>query len=315
MTEPRATALQLCPFTDHLEAGLRARFRVIRWFELDAEAQAAWLAAEAHSVRAVVTGGHIGCSNALMVALPALRIVTVHGVGLDKIDLPFATGRGVRITTTPGVLTDDVADLAVGLLISLLREIPRGDAFVRSGQWLDADRPPARKVTGRHFGIVGLGQIGAAIAARLAPFGRVSWHGPRDKPSAHAWQPDLLQLARDCSVLVVACPANAATRHLIGAPVLEALGPAGVLVNIARGAVVDEQALVAALASNGIGGAALDVFEDEPRVPQALRDDPRVVLTPHVGSSTVETRVAMAELVLANLDACMAGQPLPTARN
>ncbi|MCC7463395.1 MAG: 2-hydroxyacid dehydrogenase [Gammaproteobacteria bacterium] len=310
----RAVVLQLCPFAAWLEEQLaRRRCELLRWFELDPAAQQDWLRARAPAVRAVVTAGNMGCSSELLQALPALGLIAVNGVGVDKVDLPLARARGVRVTTTPGTLDEDVADLAVGLIIALVRNIPAADAFVRAGSWLGADLPLAHKVSGRRFGIVGLGQIGSALATRLAAFGPVAYTGPRRKAVPFAFHASAEQLARHSDVLVVACPANAATRHLIGPAVLAALGPAGYLVNVARGAVVDETALVAALADGRIAGAALDVFEDEPRVPAGLRSSPRVVLTPHVGSATVETRQRMAELVLANLDAFLAGEPLPSA--
>jgi lactate dehydrogenase-like 2-hydroxyacid dehydrogenase len=254
-------------------------------------------------VEAVITGGHLGCSNALIDALPALGIVAINGVGVDKVDLVHARDRGVRVSSTPGVPTEDVADLAVGLIISLLRAIPQGDAHVRGGGWECGDRPLGRKVTGRRFGIVGLGQIGRAIAARLAVFGPIAYTSPRRKDVPYEYYADLLKLARGCDVLVLACTANATTRKLIDARVLETLGPEGYLINVARGSVVDEAALIAALDSGGLAGAALDVFEDEPRVPAALRASPKVVLTPHIASATVESRTRMADVLLRDLDA------------
>jgi len=204
-----------------------------------------------------------------------------------------------------------VADLAVGLTIALLRGIPASDAHVRSGSWPKAERPLARKVSGKRFGILGLGQIGHAIAQRLAPFGPVSWSGPRQKQVPWPFHADVLSLARASDVLVVACPAYAATRHLVNAQIIEALGPQGYVVNISRGAVVDESALANALAEGRLAGAALDVFENEPHVPESLRSLANTVLTPHVASATQETRRHMAELVLANLDAYLQGRPLP----
>src|SRR5579862_6939323 len=168
-------ALQLCPFSDYFEAALRKRLGVVRWDELGAQEQASWLQRHASEARAVITGGHLGCTNALMDALPALGIVAINGVGVDKLDLAHAKDRGVRVASTPGVPTQDVADLAVGLIISLLRAIPQGDAHVRGGGWEHGDRPLGRKVTGRRFGIVGFGQIGQAIAARLAVFGPIAY--------------------------------------------------------------------------------------------------------------------------------------------
>ena len=314
MTHPRAVALQLCPFSPYLEAAVAERFEVVRWFRLNDSERAAWLQQRAATVRAVVTGGHVGCSNALMTALPSLGIIAINGVGVDKVDLRLARSRGVRVGTTPGALTDDVADLAVGLIIALLRGIPAADAYVRRGEWVNGDRPLGRKVTARRFGVVGLGQIGAAVAARLAPFGAIAYTNPRPKSVAYAYHPDALSLARHSDVLILTCPATAATRHLANAAVIEALGPLGVLIHVARGSIVDEVALIAALGSGRLGGAALDVYEDEPNVPLALRQCPNVVLTPHMASATVETRMRMADLVLMHLDACMRGDPEPVIR-
>ena len=309
MNESRAVALQMCPFSSYLEAGLKARFEVIRWFELAEAEKARVLQRHAQAVRAVVTGGHIGCSDDLMVALPNLGIIAINGVGVDKVSLALARQRTVHVTTTPGVLTEDVADLAVGLIISLLRGIPAADAYVRAGRWLQADRPLAHKVSGRRFGIVGLGHIGSAIATRLTAFGPVAYTGPHRKPqAAYPFHVNAAELAAASDVLVIACPANASTCRLIGTPVLNALGPEGYLVNVARGSVVDEPALIAALNAGRIAGAALDVFENEPHVPAELLESQNVVLTPHVASATVETRMQMSEVVLANLDAFLHGQ-------
>jgi lactate dehydrogenase-like 2-hydroxyacid dehydrogenase len=305
MHQVRAVALQLCPFSASMEAGLGERFEVIRWFELDAGQQATWLAQHAASVRAVVTGGHVGCTNAMMASLPSLVIIAINGVGVDKVDLAFARSRHVQVTTTPGLLSDDVADLAVGLVICLLRGIPEADAFVRNGNWRKGEKPLARKVTGRRFGVVGLGSIGSAIAARLAAFGPVAYTGPRQKPVAYAFHADVETLAKASDVLILACPATATTRYLVNARVLAALGPEGYLVNVARGSVVDESAMIDALEQGQLAGAALDVFENEPQVPERLSNSLRVVLTPHIASATVETRIRMAEHVLACLDQAM----------
>lgn len=313
MNDTRATVLQLCPLSAYLEAGVTQRFELIRWFDLSDAEQAAWLEERAHAVRAIVTGGHMGCSNTLIQALPSLGIIAVNGVGLDKIDLEFARRRDIRVTTTRGVLTEDVADLAVGLTISLLRGIPAGDAHVRAGRWTRGDYPLTRKVSGRRFGIVGLGHIGSAIAARLAAFGPVAYTGPRPKAVPYEFHADLKSLARASDILILACAANAATRHLVGAAIIDALGPNAYLVNVARGAIVDEAELIAALRAGRLAGAALDVFEDEPRVPEALRALPNVVLTPHMASATVETRTQMADMVLGSLQAFMNGMPLQTA--
>jgi lactate dehydrogenase-like 2-hydroxyacid dehydrogenase len=309
MNESRAIALQMCPFSSYLESGLKTRFEIIRWFELSEAEKAAVLQRQAEAVRAVVTGGHIGCADDLMMALPNLGIVAINGVGVDKVSLPLARQRAVHVTTTPGVLTEDVADLAVGLIIGLLRGIPAADAYVRAGKWLKSERPLARKVSGRRFGIVGLGHIGSAIAARLTAFGPVAYTGPHRKPhEAYIFHANAGELAAASDVLVIACPANASTHHLIDAAVLDALGPEGYLVNVARGSVVDEPALITALDAGRIAGAALDVFENEPHVPAELIASQKVVLTPHVASATVETRMHMSDVVLANLDAFLSGR-------
>ncbi|WP_394654082.1 2-hydroxyacid dehydrogenase [uncultured Sphingomonas sp.] len=306
------TILQLCPFSDSLEAALARRGTVIRWHELDDALRSAWLAEHASDVRVVATGGHIGCPTSLMTRLPKLALVAINGVGYDKVDLEVAHHHGVAVTTTPDVLTDDVADLAIGLVIALLRDLPRADRFVREGAWLAGNLPLGRRVSGRRFGIVGLGRIGKAIADRLAAFGPVAYSGTTAKPVPYAFHADAASLARDSDVLIVACAASPATQGLIDAAVLDALGPDGYLINIARGSVVDEVALSQALAEGRIAGAALDVYADEPRVTEALITSARTVLAPHIASATVETRSAMADLVIANIDALIAGQPLPT---
>jgi lactate dehydrogenase-like 2-hydroxyacid dehydrogenase len=206
------------------------------------------------------------------------------------------------------VLTDDVADLAVGLILALLRQLPAGDRFVRAGTWTEREPELAHKVSGRRFGILGLGQIGQAIAHRLAAFGAVAYSSRTRKDLPYTYCASAVELARSSQVLIVAAAASAAARNLVGREVLDALGPQGYLVNVSRGALVDEPELIRALNEGRIAGAALDVFADEPRVPEALRDAPNVVLTPHVGSATVETREAMARAVVANLDAWLAGQ-------
>lgn len=309
MTKP--LLLQLCSFSSMLEGGLQNSFEVCRFFELNEPE--AWLVTRAAQVRAVATGGHIGIPNALIARLPALGIVAINGVGFDKVDLDAARARGIRVTSTPNVLTEDVADLAVGLTISLLRGIVRADRFVRDGLWPLGERPSMRKVSGRRFGIVGLGRIGSAIAARLAPFGPVFYTDLNPQSASYEFVADLAELAARVDVLILASAASEATKNLVGANVLTALGPDGYLVNVARGSLVDEPELVLALREGRIAGAALDVFADEPRVPDSLIEMSDIILTPHIASATIETRQNMAQLVLDNLDAFVAGKPLPTA--
>ncbi len=307
-----AAILQLCPMMPDLEAALSDRFTVHRWFE--AADPDALLAAVAATIRGVVTGGHIGIPNDLMARLPALEIVAINGVGFDRVDLPAARGRGVRVTNTPDVLTDDVADLAIGLTLALLRRIPQADRHVRDGRWPAGDVPLARRMSAQRFGIFGLGRIGKAIARRLEGFGVPIAYtdvARQDVPYAFHDSPEALAAASD--VFIVAAAAGPGTRGVVSGPVLNAIGPGGVLVNVARGSLVDEAALVEALAAGRLGGAALDVFADEPNVPDALRALPNTVVTPHIASATTDTRQAMASLVLANLDAHFSGRPLSTA--
>ncbi|QUD90238.1 2-hydroxyacid dehydrogenase [Phenylobacterium montanum] len=309
--ESKPVLLQLCPFAADLEQRLTRRFEVHRWFE--ETDPAGWLARYGSTVRAVATGGHMGISNDLMAALPALGIVAINGVGFDKVDLDTARARGVRVTTTPDVLTDDVADLAVGLIIAQFRAIPAGDAHVRQGAWPAGDRPLGRKVTGARFGIFGLGRIGLAIARRLAPFGAIAYMDQVEKPEPYRFVPSLVDLARESDVLILASAANASTFNIVDAEVIEALGPDGVLVNVARGSLVDEEALIAALTNGTIAGAALDVFAREPDVPERLRGCDRVVMTPHIASGTRETRRNMANIVVGNVEAFLDGGQLTGA--
>ncbi|MGH6761674.1 MAG: 2-hydroxyacid dehydrogenase [Phyllobacterium sp.] len=303
--------LQLCPLTPSLEAALSERYKVHRWFEV--ADQAAFLKASASAVRGVVTGGHIGISDDLADALPKLEIVAINGVGFDKVDLPKARQRGYRVSNTPDVLTADVADLAIGLIIAQARQLNRADAFVRDGAWPKTELGLGTRVAGRRYGIFGLGRIGKAIARRLEGFdGDISYTGRSRQDVGYTYYPDLVELARNCDVLVIAAAASSQTRHAVNDEVLQALGPNGTLVNVARGSLVDEAALVAALREGRIGGAALDVFENEPQVPPELFAMANVVLAPHIGSATHQTRKAMADLVLGNLEAHFSGGTLVT---
>ncbi len=303
--------LQLCTLLPSTHDTLAARYEVHQW---PAEpAREDWLREHAAGVRAVVTGGHLGITNDLVDRLPDLGIVAINGVGYDRVDLDHARTAGVRVTNTPDVLTDDVADLAVALMLNVMRRLPAADRHVRDGLWPSGPQALARRASGLRYGIVGLGRIGHAIAARLAGFGgRIAYSGPNRKQVPHDYHADVTALAAASDVLFVATAASAATRALIDGAVLAALGPEGVLVNVARGSVVDEDALVAALLEGRLGGAGLDVFADEPHVPQALLGLENVALAPHVGSATRETREAMGNLMLDNLDAYFAGRPLPT---
>ncbi|UYY77020.1 2-hydroxyacid dehydrogenase [Sphingomonas sp. R1] len=262
------------------------------------------------TARAIVGGGQMRLDAAMLGRLPALEIVAINGVGYDGLDLDALRARGVRVTTTPDVLTEDVADLAIGLMLAVFRRIAANDAAVRSGGWAV---PLGRRASGRRVGIFGLGKIGMAIAERAAPFaGELLYTARSRKPVDWRYLPDIAALAEASDVLILAAPGGAATDRIVNADVLARLGTEGVLVNVARGSLVDEVALIAALQRGTIAGAGLDVFAEEPHVPEALRMLDQVVLAPHQGSATVETRAAMAALVVANLDAHFAGKDLPT---
>ncbi len=288
--------LQVSPLGRDLESRLEA-FVVHRWFEV--EDRDHWLAVHGADVTIAVTSATAGMDTVLMRALPKLRMVAIFGVGFDGVDIDLARELGIRVTNTPDVLTDDVADLALGLTLSLLRDLPRADRFVKQGEWPKGPLSLGRKASG----IVGLGCIGQAIAARLSSMGTIAYTGTTRQAVPFTFYPSVVDLAQASSVLILAASANTSNEKLIGRAVLDALGADGYLVNIARGSLVDETELIAALV----------VFTDEPNVPRALRELPNVILTPHIGSATRETRAAMADLVMANLRAFIAGTPLPSA--
>jgi lactate dehydrogenase-like 2-hydroxyacid dehydrogenase len=250
----------------------------------------------------------------LMDALPKLEIISCFGVGVDGVDLNAAKERGLMVTNTPEVLNECVADLAMGLTLATVRRISLGDRYVRAGRWLKGPLPFTHSMGGKIMGILGYGRIGKAIAKRAEAFGmRIVYHGRKPQPDvAHKYYASLTGMARDCDVLMAICPGGAATRHIVNAEVMQALGPEGTLINVARGSVVDEQALVQALADGSLGAAGLDVFESEPKVPEALFTMDQVVLQPHVASATHETRMAMGVLTADNLRAHFAGKPVLT---
>jgi lactate dehydrogenase-like 2-hydroxyacid dehydrogenase len=252
-----------------------------------------------------VAGGGTRVGAAEMDALPDLRAVANFGVGYDNVDVAEATRRGIVVSNTPDVLTDAVADLSVALVIDVLRRVSAAERWLRSGAWAaGATFPLTRDVRGATIGILGLGRIGRAVAERLEAFGAVvAYHSRSPQDVAWAYHDSAVALAAASDVLVVLTPGGAGTEHLVGAEVLDALGPEGYLVNVARGSVVDEKELVAALEAGRIAGAGLDVFADEPHVPTGLLEREDVVLLPHVGSATVQTREAMARLVLDNVAA------------
>lgn len=304
--------LQLNPIlVPTINEKLDTLYRMHRLFEQND--RDAYIREHGASIRGVITGGHTGIPNDLIEKLPALEVIAVNGVGTDAIDLAFARSRGIPVTGTFGALTEDVADLAIGLMIAVCRDICPGNAFVKSGSWLKHPHPGAlplsRRFSGKHVGIVGMGKVGRAIALRAAAFGcpvaYTDLRAMNDLP--YRFVPELLALARESDILVLAAAADKA-QGIVNAAVLDALGRNGYLINIARGKLVVESDLVEALTRGVISGAGLDVFADEPNVPAALLDLDRVVLQAHRASATVESRTAMGEMVLASLAQAFAGQ-------
>jgi lactate dehydrogenase-like 2-hydroxyacid dehydrogenase len=265
-------------------------------------------------IRGLATEANRGATRALMASLPKLEIIACFGVGVDAIDLAAARERAIPVTNTPGVLADECADLAIGMMLTSARQIVMADRYVRSGEWLKGPIRLGHGVGGKTLGVVGLGGIGRAIADRAKAFRMtVLWHGPRPKPDVpYEYVDNLVELARRSDFLMVACKGGVETRRLISGPVLDALGPDGTLVNIARGSIVDEPALIERLRDGRLGHAALDVFENSPRIAPAFLELPNVLLQPHHGSATVETRTAIGKLMIDNLAAHFAGRTLPT---
>jgi lactate dehydrogenase-like 2-hydroxyacid dehydrogenase len=260
-----------------------------------------------------IAGGNVDA--ALMDRLPKLEIIANFGVGYDSIDTAAAKARNIRVTNTPNVLNEAVAELTIGLMIALARRIPQADRFVRDGKWVKGSYPLQSELTGKTVGILGLGRIGKEIAARAQAMRmRVVYYGRRKQPrEPFIFYDDLTDMARDADWLVVIAPGGKGTEKIVSRQVLEALGPEGRLVNVARGSLIDEAAMVEMLASGALGGAALDVFVEEPRVPEALFGLDNVVLSPHQGSATNETRFLMGQLVVDNLAAHFDGEPLISA--
>jgi hydroxypyruvate reductase len=278
------------------------------------ESDPAAFAKIAPRIRAIAASGESKVPASLIEQLPALEIISVFGVGYDGVDVAAAKAHGVMVTHTPNVLNDDVADLAIGLMLAAARQLPASDRYVKEGKWPTGPMPLARKVSGARLGLVGIGRIGQAIAQRALAFNMSVAYSART-PKADLpfkYLPTPAALAAESDYLVVITPGGAGTRKLINADVLKALGTKGILINVARGSVVDEAALIDALQNGVIGGAGLDVFESEPNVPEALRAFPQVVLAPHIGSATTQTRQAMADLAFNNLKSHFDGHAVHT---
>lgn len=290
--------LQLTPIPAPGDLLLREHFEVVTHFDRDATLQ------RASEIRGIATTAHGKADASLLARLPALSVISCFSSGTDGIDREAARARGIPVTTTSSLVGAEVADLAMGLVVSLLRRLPQATAYIRSGAWqTTGPMQLARSVGGSRIGIVGMGSIGKELATRAQAFRmEVAYHSPREKPDLPwRYHADLLDLAEESDVLAICCPATSATRGMIGSEALARLGPAGYLVNVARGSIVDEPALIQALQSGQLGGAALDVFANEPHAPSELLDDPRVVALPHIGAATVEVRSAMAQVMVRNL--------------
>lgn len=292
--------------------GIEKDFTVHRLWEQDD--RDSFFAAVGPRIRGVATSTLYGrVDERLIDRLPSLEIIASFGVGYDNVDAQLAAGRGIIVTNTPGVLDAEVADFTIGLLIATLRQIPQADAFLRAGHWPRGNFPLSSSLRGRRVGILGLGNIGKAVARRLAGFDvPIAYHGRSRQPDVpYDYYSSPVALAEACDVLIVIVPGGASTRHLVDADVLSALGSNGVLINVARGSVVDQSALIAALQSGTVLAAGLDVYENEPNVPEALIAMPNIVLLPHIGSGSVQTRAAMGKLVADNLISWFAaGKPV-----
>lgn len=289
------------PITPVMVERLTPRFELV--YEDQLEDPLAWLGTHGGSIAHVLTNGHDGVKAAYIDAMPALKIISNYGVGYDAIDAHACAERGIMVTHTPDVLNQEVATTALMLLLSCYREWISNEAHVRSGAWeAEGNAPLSRSADNRTIGIVGMGRIGQAIARKLQPFDPVlKYHTRSPKDVPYEYVADLVDMASQCDALIVITPGGPATHHLINEEVLNALGPDGVLVNVARGSVVDETAMIEALETGALGWAGLDVFDAEPHVPDRLRALPNTVLTPHVGSGTIETRAAMGNLTIDNL--------------
>ena len=306
--------LQIGPYPQWDQEPLDAAFQVHRYFE--ATDKAKLLAEVGPSIKAIATRGELGANRGMIEACPNLQLISVYGVGFDAVDLQACRERGIRVTNTPDVLTNDVADLGVAMMLCQSRGMLGAETWVRDGSWAGKGLYPLkRRVWGRRAGVLGLGRIGFEVAKRLKGFDlQIAYSDVEAKSFASDMKfvADPVELARQSDFLFVTLAASAATRHIVGRQVIEALGPEGMLINISRASNIDEEALLEALETGKLGSAALDVFEGEPKLnPRFLALD-NVLLQPHHASGTIETRKAMGQLVRDNLAAHFAGQPLPT---
>ena len=312
MSKP--VVLQVGPYPEWDQTPIDAAFDAKRLFEADDSES--FLKQNGPNVRAIATRGELGADAAMIAACPNLELISVYGVGYDAVDLDACRPRGIRVTNTPDVLTGDVADLGVTMMLCQSRGVIGAETWVKDGSWAAKGLYPLkRRVFGRRAGILGLGRIGYEVGKRLAGFDmQIAYSDLGAKDFAPDWTfvADPVELARQSDFLFVTLAASAATRHIVGRDVIDAVGPEGMIINISRASNIDENALIAALSEGRLGSAALDVFEGEPALDPRFLDLPNVLLQPHHASGTIETRKAMGQLLRDNLTAHFAGQPLPT---
>ncbi|CNK62832.1 2-hydroxyacid dehydrogenase [Yersinia kristensenii] len=309
----KQAVLIIAPVMDYLTEKLEQNFTVHKLFQITDTAE--FFAAQGANIKGIVTRGDIGVTNEVLALLPEVQIISIFGVGTDAVDLDTTRERNIIVTTTPGVLTDDVADTALGLIIATSRRICQADKFLRAGQWPHSSLPLASKVTGKRLGVFGMGRIGQAIARRAAGFDmQIAYTDTVHIESLpYQYVPDLISLAKQSDILVVAISGGKDSIGLIDKTIFAAMPNHALLINIARGSMVNQDDLIRALQQKEIGGAGLDVFADEPNVPQTLIDMDNVVLLPHIASATIETRIQMSDIVFSNIHAHFSGEKAPTA--
>ena len=303
---PVNSVLQVGHFPEIMQAEIDRRFTPIRHPDVNAPPPPG-------KFEAILVRSNTKLPEALVKQIPSIRLVSTCGVGYDNLPLSYLKEHGIKASNTPGVLNDAVCELAIGMMLSLMRRLPESQEHVKSGAWSKGLFQLTTTLAGKRVGIAGMGRIGQDLAKRLEPFKvEIAYSGPNPKPVPYTYYKDVRELAAACDVLFLACPASVDTDNLVDAKVLEALGPSSYLINIARGSVVNEEALLYALQHKKIGGAALDVFNNEPNPNPAFLNLDNVLLTPHIGSATSETRIAMTNLAVDNLEAFFKQQPLLT---
>ena len=303
---PVNSVLQVGHFPEIMQAEIDRRFTPFHHPDPQAPAPAG-------NFQAILIRSNIKLPEALVKQIPSIRMVATCGVGYDNLPLAYLKEQGIKASNTPDVLNDAVCELAIGMMLALLRQLPEAQEYVKSTAWSKAPFRLTTTLAGKRVGIAGMGRIGQDLAKRLEPFKvEIAYSGPNKKSLPYAYYPDAQELAKACDILFLACPATPDTDNMINAKVLEALGPSGYLINIARGSVVDEGALLYALQHKKIAGAALDVFENEPNPSHEFLTLDNVLLTPHIGSATSETRIAMTNLAVDNLEAFFNQQTLPS---